>query len=296
MLNMALPRSRQCSARGLALTLLLAVSSAASATTVADDRLSLPQTGPCSQRYDLVAALGPLAVAADVETVVREEIGAHRAWGLDNVEMLTSTADGREMPALRVAYPAGTSSPSDAGRGGAGFYVAPQALAGAERACLRYRVRFSPGFDFVKGGKLPGLYGGEAPSGGVQADGENGFTMRFMWRRDGQGELYEYVVNQDSDYGVSVGRGRWSFPSGQWVTVEQELVLNDPQQENGLARVWIDGRPVLEQRGILYRTTDALTIDGLMFSTFFGGHGADWRTPRDQHADFAGFRLYTPLP
>jgi hypothetical protein len=168
------------------------------------------------------------------------------------------------------------------------------ALRQADRACLRYRVRFPTGFDFVKGGKLPGLYGGDGPTGGDEVTGKNGFSMRFMWRKQGQGELYEYVVNKDSDYGASVGRGRWHFTPGQWVSVEEEIVLNNPAKENGVARVWINGQPTLEQQGIVYRTTDDVHIDGLMFSTFFGGHGSDWRTPRDQAVDFADFTLMTP--
>ena len=114
-----------------------------------------------------------------------------------------------------------------------------------------------------------------------------------MWREDGQGELYEYVI-KEADYGKSVGRGLWTFPTGKWVTIENEIILNDPDQKNGIARVWIDGHPVLEQQDIVYRTDDDIYVDGLMFSTFFGGHGEEWRTPRDQFADFADFRFFRP--
>ncbi|MBB3141567.1 polysaccharide lyase [Halomonas organivorans] len=260
-----------------------------------DAELTIPGEPACSTRYPLVAAPAPATQAEDAKAAVRDGFGTQRDWGTDeNVELLAATETGLEEAGLRVLYPAGTSSPGDTDKGGAGFYAKPGALAGAERACLQYRVRFEPGFDFVKGGKLPGLFGGEAPSGGEEADGKNGFSMRYMWRTDGQGELYEYAVGQGEEYGKSVGRGRWTFPTGQWVTLEQEIILNDPGQDNGLARVWVNGRPILEQQGIVYRTTDAVTIDGLMFSTFFGGHGEDWRTPRDQRVDFAGFRFYAP--
>ncbi|WP_244272202.1 polysaccharide lyase [Halomonas aestuarii] len=233
--------------------------------------------------------------AEDAQEGVRQGFGTKRSWGVDdNVELLDASATGLDQPGLRVHYPKGTSSPGDTEQGGAGFYSEPDVLDGAERACLTYRVRFEPGFNFVKGGKLPGLYGGEAPSGGDEVNGENGFSMRFMWRAAGQGELYEYVVSKDKKYGASVGRGLWSFPTGEWITIEQELVLNTPGEKDGLARVWINGVPVLEQSEIVYRTTDEVTIDGLMFSTFFGGHGKDWRTPRDQYADFAAFRFYIP--
>ena len=265
------------------------------AAATADETLGTPTQSACSQRYPLVAATGPAVDAEDAQAAIRQGFTTHRDWGTDqNARVLGAHQTGLGEAGLRVHYPANTSSPGDTDIGGAGFYAAPASLSGAETACLSYRVRFAPGFDFVKGGKLPGLFGGEAPSGGEEANGTNGFSMRYMWRKNGQGELYEYAVDQDEDYGKSVGRGRWTFPTGRWVTLEQEIVLNDPGQANGIARVWVDGRPILEQRGIVYRTTRDVTIDGLMFSTFFGGHGEDWRTPTDQYADFAAFRFYAP--
>lgn len=286
----ATPLARPITGLPLAL-LLMTATPPLQAADIDEASLGIPGVEACSTRYTEVDAPRPSATG-NGHDAIREGFDTQRHWGTKtNVERLEAGQTGLGEPGLRVHYPAGSSSPGDGERGGAGFYTEPAALAGAERACLSYQVRFEPGFDFVKGGKLPGLYGGEAPSGGETADGENGFSMRLMWREQGQGELYEYVVDQK---GTSVGRGSWTFPSGQWVTVEQEIVLNDPGQANGLARLWIDGLPVLEQRDIVYRTTPALTIDGLMFSTFFGGSGDEWRTPRDQYADFAAFRLYVP--
>ncbi|WP_181872703.1 polysaccharide lyase [Billgrantia montanilacus] len=255
--------------------------------------VGVPQVEACSQRYPQIDSPRPSHAASGHEAI-REGFDTHRHWGTEeNVERLGAGHTGLGEPGLRVHYPAGTSSPGEDPLGGAGFYSEPPALAGAEQACMSYQVRFAPDFDFVQGGKLPGLFGGEAPSGGESVDGENGFSLRLMWREHGQGELYPYVVGHE---GASVGRGSWYFPVGQWVTIEQEVILNDPGSENGVARIWIDGRPVLEQRDITYRTTSSLTIDGLMFSTFFGGTGEGWRTPRDQHVDFAAFRFYAPAP
>ncbi|MBD3897699.1 hypothetical protein IEI94_17725 [Halomonas sp. ML-15] len=281
----------------------VAISTLVAATPLAADdvdaTLTTPESQGCSARYTEVAHHRPDTAAANPKQAVRRGFATNRDWGTEhNVDILPAGQEGIDEPVLRVHYPAGTSSPGDddggRGRGGAGFYTEDAALAEADRACLRYQVRFADGFDFVRGGKLPGIYGGEGPSGGETADGENGFSMRFMWREEGQGELYEYVVNQDEDHGASVGRGLWHFPTGRWVTVEQEVVLNHPERDDGIARVWIDGEPVLEQRGIVYRTSPQVGIEGMMFSSFFGGHGEGWRTPHDQYADFSDFRLYIP--
>lgn len=281
--------------RAACLALAGLASALAPATALAEGEAPprIPAVEACSTRYVEVDAPRPGAAAGGHEAI-REGFATHRHWGTEkNVQRLGAGQTGLGEPGLRVHYPAGSSSPGDEPRGGAGFYTEPAALAGAEQACLSYRVRFAEGFDFVKGGKLPGLYGGEAPSGGEAVDGESGFSMRLMWREEGQGELYPYVVDRE---GESLGRGAWRFPTGRWVTVEQELELNDPGKANGVARVWIDGEPVLEQDDLVFRTVPELTIDGLMFSTFFGGTGGEWRTPRDQHVDFAAFRLHAPTP
>nr|WP_228573475.1 hypothetical protein [Halomonas sp.] len=289
------PRYAGTPSRLLLGALFLLPASAVHANEDSEARVGIPQVEACSQRYTAKETPRPRQAAnatiRDGHASVRQNFHTTRHWGTDeNVERLGVGQTGIGEPGLRVHYPAGTSSPGEEPRGGAGFYSDPPSLQGAERACLSYMVRFPSDFDFVRGGKLPGLYGGEAPSGGEEVDGVSGFSMRLMWREEGEGELYPYVVGFEGD---SIGRGFWRFPLGRWVNIEQEIVLNDPDQENGIARLWVDGRPVLEQQDVVFRTTPSLTIDGLMFSTFFGGTGEGWRTPRDQYVDFAAFRFYT---
>jgi len=43
--------------------------------------------------------------------------------------------------------------------------------------------------------------------------------------------------------------------------------------------------------GLTLRTVDDLKIEGVIFSTFFGGGDQSWATPRDQYADFAVFAV-----
>lgn len=180
----------------------------------AEALVDIPQEIACSQRYTAMETPRPRqaanATAADGHAAVRQNFHTTRHWGTDeNVERLGAGQTGIGEPGLRVRYPAGTSSPGEEPRGGAGFYSDPPSLQGADRACLSYMVRFPADFDFVRGGKLPGLYGGEAPSGGEEVDGVNGFSMRLMWREEGEGELYPYVVGFE---GASIGRGFWHFP------------------------------------------------------------------------------------
>jgi hypothetical protein len=192
---------------------------------------------------------------------------------------------------LRVVYPKGSSSPQASRK--EGIAVGGAQFAGvlrdpADHLFLRYYVRFPSGFQFVKGGKLPGFYGGDEFSGGRIPDGTNGFSTRFMWRADGQGEVYVYMPSSDK-YGTSLGRGSFSFGTGSWQCLEQELTLNTPGKADGRVRAFLDGKPVFEQGALLFRTVPELTIEGVLFSTFFGGADSTWATPVDTHVDFADF-------
>jgi len=244
----------------------------------------------CSQRY---APFAPIALTAGLPAAaaVERAFRPYRAWGIaQNVRLVADAADGS--PALAVRYPEGSVAPSStAPRGGAGFLSRVGLGEAAVAACLGYRLRFAPGFAFNKGGKLPGLYGGDGPSGGAAA--ANGFSARLMWRRDGAGELYAYLPRRRQRHGESVGRGAWRFPTGRWVSIEQEIVLNTPEAADGVVRIWVDGRLSLERRDLRWREHAGVLIEGLMFSTFFGGKDASWASPEDQEAVFADFRLGT---
>jgi hypothetical protein len=55
--------------------------------------------------------------------------------------------------------------------------------------------------------------------------------------------------------------------------------------------VWVDGTQTFSEEGMRYRTVADLRIDGIFFSTFYGGADPSWAPSTDQHADFAGFAV-----
>jgi hypothetical protein len=122
-------------------------------------------------------------------------------------------------------------------------------------------------------------------SGRQIPDGTDGFSTRFMWRAGGAAEVYSYLPSS-VEHGTSLGRGAWTWPTGRWVRVEQHVRLNTPGVADGVLDVTVNGRSVLRERGLTYRTVPTLRIDGVFFSTFFGGGDASWATPVDQYADF----------
>ncbi|NEQ99243.1 MAG: hypothetical protein F6K30_21420 [Cyanothece sp. SIO2G6] len=219
------------------------------------------------------------------------EIRQKGAWGFDNFEVLS---DGGNSNILRVHYPKGSATPSVSRKegvpiGGGQFY-ADLGIEPKDALRMSYSLRFSEDFDFVKGGKLPGLFGGEGASGGNIPDGTDGFSTRMMWRQDGQGEVYAYLPTS-KNYGTSIGRGAWTFTPGQWHDIEQEVILNQPGKSDGQIRVWFDNKLVLEESGLKFRTTDELKLDGIFFSTFFGGGDRSWSTPQDVHIDYKDFSV-----
>lgn len=90
---------------------------------------------------------------------------------------------------LQLFYPKDSINPAKWPKGGSEFYATPLDISKASNVTLKYKVFFPGDFDWVKGGKLPGLYGGHTRcSGGSPA--LDCFSTRMMWRAGGAGELY----------------------------------------------------------------------------------------------------------
>ncbi|MGE5603606.1 MAG: polysaccharide lyase, partial [Nitrososphaerales archaeon] len=214
------------------------------------------------------------------------------AFGLNRWKAVSVGAKEPFDEAMRVEYPAGSASPAAARRfgspeGGTQAYL--RRIEGpVDDGYLRYWIRLSPNFEFRKGGKLPGVWGGTQVSGGRKPNGRNGFSTRFMWRAQGAGEVYLYAAGTA---GKSLGRGSWRWEGGRWTCVEQHVGLNDPKRANGSIEVWLDGNEVYRNSRLRYRTVRSLKIEGIFFSTFFGGADPSWASPTDQYAEFAGFKL-----
>ncbi|KAG2126842.1 hypothetical protein DEU56DRAFT_982875 [Suillus clintonianus] len=128
--------------------------------------------------------------------------------------------------ALQLVYPAYSVNPSSKFPGGAEFNPTQLNLSDAQNVTMEYSVFFPADFDWVKGGKLPGLYGGHTGcSGGAAA--EDCFSTRLMWRQGGAGELYLYAPKSKqtkvlcSDPQVSLRFRIWTFNRKGIVPLQQ---------------------------------------------------------------------------
>ncbi|KAJ7042042.1 hypothetical protein C8F04DRAFT_114915 [Mycena alexandri] len=167
---------------------------------------------------------------------------------------------------MQLLYPAGSSNPAGKPQGGAEIYCTPLDITSAQMVTLVYSVFFPNKFNWVKGGKLPGLYGGRTGCSGGDA-ALNCFSTRLMWRQGGKGELYLYAKKDkqtddlcndpqsecNADYGFSIGRGSFKFVMGGWTTVSQTVRLNTPGEQDGGFLLLVNGQPVIHREDIFYR-------------------------------------------
>ena len=215
------------------------------------------------------------------------------SWGADNRQWVTDPAVAGQV--LRVHLQAGSIDPGSMRRrgrspSGTGFKAAVLRPA-CDAARLSYRVRFAPGFDFVLGGKLPGLFGGSGPSGGQVPDGHNGCSVRLMWRERGVAEAYAYLPGT-GQHGRSLLRGAFAFAPGRWHRVQLTAWLNTPGLADGRVALQVDDGAAAVAEGLRMRDHASLRLDGVFVDVFFGGNDDRWAARADTHVDLADFAIH----
>ncbi len=195
---------------------------------------------------------------------------------------------------LRLCYPANTFGPQENA-----IQIKAVLSKAVDTAWASYKVMFEQGFDFVKGGKLPGLCGGDCITGGKTADGYNGWSARIMWREEGKTVQYVYypdkadpnhaAYGEDMPYSASLPQKR--FIPGTWHRVTTQIIMNSPGEANGVIRAYFDGELALERTSIHFRDTSALKTDQFYISTFYGGSSADWAPLEDMQVYYDDFSV-----
>lgn len=214
---------------------------------------------------------------------------------------------------MQAHYPKGSYTFGHQPQGGFSFYSPGPSnvdLTTAKEATLGYSVMFGDNFQFAKGGKLPGLYGGDNPETSFTCSGGRRsttcFSARFMWRTNGEGEFYTYLpqvaANQklctvkplsicNPVYGASVGRGAFSFKVGVWNQISERVRLNDAGQANGELELFFNGQSVINVTGLVLRDSDLGRIRGIQMQTFFGGSDPSFASPADTDSYFSDFSV-----
>ena len=217
---------------------------------------------------------------------------------------------------IRLSFPQYSCSPGDtykgdkpyssglAGQsrpdGGMNF---PVKLTGCKSAKIVYYIRFPSGFDFRRGGKLPGIssYNITASGGNQGTAGISSFTARLMWQQGGNITPYAYTAENLSRWGTTYGTGFGSslpITTNTWYKIEQVVTMNDVGKNNGRCAIWMNGILLCDIRDIIWRTVDSLQIEGVFMSSFFGGHtgvdGSDdtYETMVTTSLDFTDVEFY----
>lgn len=104
-----------------------------------------------------------------------------------------------------------------------------------------------------------------------------------MWRDKGIGEVYAYLPNSaqrqnlcddkvnicNPDYGFSLGRGTFTFPTGKWVSVRQIITLNTAGKRNGKLDVYLGGKKVMSEKDLVFRNAASGRVVGISKFRYF---------------------------
>lgn len=199
------------------------------------------------------------------------------------------------IPGFQAVYPAGRFGGSSTAGIPAPFVKLPP----AREYVLDYQVRFEQDFEWVKGGKLPGLVGGSHTSGCERVE-PDGWSARFMWHERGQIDLYLYHQDRRSGCGDTYRPPQPAFfQKGRWGRITERVRVNAPGQADGSIEVWLDGRPAIHLPRVRLRGNVSETvalIDAVSLQTFYGGSSSSWAPPRATHTTFSAFHVRDSLP
>jgi len=213
--------------------------------------------------------------------------------------------------ALKVSYPGGQSDVL-----GIGAFFDPLARSDIdERSYVRfeYHVMFDEQFDWVKVGKLPGLYGGPKACNIVK---NACLTTRIMWYGEGKlginirtgSDMTQSVCHRDADIMISSGAknrcnppysmdigvgGLFTVNTGKWINLTQIVRLNTIGSTDGELFVWKDSVLVVKSTKFVFRHSNTLKIEGLYFNSFFGGSGVLYAPTQEQRTFWRNFSMST---
>lgn len=176
---------------------------------------------------------------------------------------------------------------------GAGGLIAKFDISNGPSYEVSYKVRFYPGFDFSKGGKLGFGFGiGDGNTGCDKADDGNGGSARMMWYNNGSTvkfKPYLYYTDMTTNcgtniYGSAVYPANGSISDNTWYTIKMRVKSNTSDNYNGSIKIKVNGTTILDKDDIRWAINDNKRwINDLLFTTFRGGSDESWYSSEDSY-------------
>ncbi|HYW95633.1 MAG TPA: fibronectin type III domain-containing protein [Bacteroidales bacterium] len=227
---------------------------------------------------------------------------------VNNLEQTYIVASGEGNKAMKWVFPKGSVGPGSGG----GQFEAPIETE-VDEVYMSYNIKFRPGFEWVRGGKLPGLKGGpdHYNPGGPHPAWEDGFSNGLMWGHgygghDDIGGIYFYTYYQDMTgvYGESRRWGNFHFITEpeQWYNITIRMVMNTVRSDgsggnnDGLMEGFVNGKLVASYSGLRFRNVSSVHIDKMKIYSFFGGSGPEFGAARDEWILLDDVCLFIYLP
>lgn len=227
----------------------------------------------------------PIPESEPVYNVNFDNLTPGTVWGKEvgfNVEAACGTNDSN---CLRVTY-----VPTSEGSERLGYN--PR-LPPAKEYSLNYDVFFESDFEWVRGGKLPGL-GPVNQTTGCRAHTLEGWSVREMWRQEGQPVFYVYDQDRAKECGEQTETGV-HMTKETWHAISLYVKVNDPSYEhNAVMELYLDGEMVSRIEGAQLRGEDGdhTLINRILFHTFFGGSDSSWSPSTQVHSRFDNLAVY----
>ncbi|MGI9477886.1 MAG: polysaccharide lyase [Hyphomicrobiaceae bacterium] len=236
-----------------------------------------PETyASCTERY---AQAGMFALERSTGKLLRptelqSKLGGNE-WGVLHNIAVSAERSSDPTVAMTVNFKAGGKADFAKRRApsGVGFNWQPGHLRRASAACLSYSVKLPEKFKFGHGGTLPGLFG--APRTARPAETE-AFSTRMRWLGLGKIGVQPITPKERKGYLMVLNEKRLEMPRGQWVGIEQEVVLNTPGLRDGVLRIWVDGALQLNLGGLAFRKDAGTRFKGVIADTHYANSVMEW--------------------
>lgn len=215
----------------------------------------------CSTRY--AAGMQFALDSSSGEALTANELQGRlgwRQWGLIENAKVIGLANAPGKKVLRVKLD--DVEADNKTKNGVGFFWPVEQLKVARSACLSYRVYLPADFDFKAAGRLPGLAGEVSGIDAIRTGDPASFAARVGWSSDGA--TGTELLSTEAKRTWRIGRDSKNWTRGKWVTVEQEITLNNPGKSDGGIRFWVDGELRMDEDDLAVRGESANGFAGVV--------------------------------